>query len=197
MIGQTAKPDDFSQAYIEGSNDGSNWVKLSDLPTNLLPQWTSIYLDKSQDNAPFSHIRLAAKASSSIAEIRYYGNVVYQTSDTTESCPVRIKDDFNDITIDNLVVLYDVDKTYTVKSITPEFGPSSGGTSVAFALDDKNTLDGTETVSIKIFGQTITSTITIDTNTLSTINLSSFPFFSKISSALDLWFLNVLILASR
>jgi len=190
IIGQTAKPDDFANAYVEGSNDGSNWIKLSDLPTNLLPQWTSIHLYKNEDNAPFSHIRLATKATSSIAEIRFYGNVVYQTTEKSETCNIRILDDFNNITIQNLNVLYDIDKTYFIKSITPEFGPSVGGTAVTFNLHDTNTLDVSDTVSIKIFGQSIISPININTNSLEstiikrddTLYDSTSPLVIKINS---------------
>lgn len=164
IVGKNARPNDFSSAYIEGSNDGSTWTQLATLPSNLLFQWTNIYLNNSPNNSPYSFIRLVPNASTSISEIRYWGNVVYQTTDTTVRCQVKITDNHNKVTVNNFNILYDLAKTYSISSVSPLSGPSVGGTSVTFELSSGNTVSASDNIIISIYGNEVEDNIVIGQN---------------------------------
>jgi hypothetical protein len=177
FVGQNNKPSDFDGGWIEGSNDGSTWVKISNIPKNLPFLWYSINIDYSAVNLTgsktlFTYIRFVPNInSSSIAEIRFFGNVVYDSTEVNVVCPVVIMDNFNSVTINNLSVSYQASKTYTLSAITPNNGSSVGGNTVKFSLSSGNTLTGSEIVSVKIFSNKISTSITID-NTASPNTLS-------------------------
>ena len=124
----------FQGMLFQGSTDNSIFKDLFSTDVNMKTGWNTWTANNSVPL--YRYFRMTPNATQTatrcnIAEVRFYGSLLYSGSSTTTStiCPVNAQMNGTQVSLTSTVE-YRADTTPVVQSISPALGPTSGGTNI-------------------------------------------------------------------